>query len=133
MGVDTKENRNTDTISMMEYGYSQYGISNIYNKEDVIGKTIIENAKQKEIKYYLKDDINLIVKKGNTNVDYKVDTTIYDIEAPLKKDDIIGKMTVSYENINYTYDLVVHENIEKENFLDIIFLMLKNITSGSEI
>ena len=77
MGADTKEKRNEDTIAMMEYGYSQYGISNIYNKEDVIGKITIDNAKQKEVKYYFEDDINLIIKKGDREVDYNLFTVIY--------------------------------------------------------
>ena len=53
MGEDTKENRNSDTISMMEYGFSQYGVSNIYNTEESMGEIIINNSKKKNIKYYL--------------------------------------------------------------------------------
>lgn len=133
MGEDTKENRNTDTINLMEYGFSQYGISNIYNKEDVIGKTIIENSKNKEVKYYFEDDINLIVKKGNREIDYKIDTKIYDIKAPLKEKSIIGEAIITYNNQKYKYNLIVNENIEKESFLDSIYLVIKNIISGSEI
>ena len=133
MGEDTKENRNADTISMMEYGFSQYGISNIYNKEDVIGKTIIENAKNKEVKYYFEEDVNLIVKKGDREIDYKIDTKIYDIKAPLKEKSIIGEAIISYNNQEFKYNLIIKEQIEKENIFDILYLMIKNIISGSEI
>ena len=34
MGADTKDNRSTDTISMMEYGYSSYGTNTILNKNN---------------------------------------------------------------------------------------------------
>ena len=71
MGEDTKDNRNNDTISMMEYGYSQYGVSNIYTKNDVIGSIIVDNAKDKNINYYLGDDVNIIMSKGSKKVDYK--------------------------------------------------------------
>ena len=133
MGVDTKENRNAETISLMEYGYSQYGISNIYNKEDTIGKTIIENAKNKEVKYYFEKDVNLIAKKGEREIDYQIDTKIYDIKAPLKENSVIGEAIISYNNQNFKYNLIIHENIEKENFLDVIYSIIKNIISGSEI
>ncbi len=133
MGEDTKENRNADTISMMEYGFSQYGISNIYNKEDVIGKTIIENAKNKEVKYYFEEDVNLIVKKGDREIDYKIDTKIYDLDAPLKEKSIIGEAIISYNNQEFKYNLIIKEQIEKENIFDILYLMIKNIISGSEI
>ena len=133
MGVDTKENRNAETISLMEYGYSHYGISNIYNKEDTIGKTIIENAKNKEVKYYFEKDVNLIAKKGEREIDYQIDTKIYDIKAPLKENSVIGETIISYNNQNFKYNLINHENIEKENFLDVIYSIIKNIISGSEI
>ena len=133
MGEDTKENRNADTISMMEYGFSQYGISNIYNKEDVIGKTIIENAKNKEVKYYFEEDVNLIVKKGDREIDYKIDTKIYDLDAPLKEKSIIGEAIISYNNQEFKYNLIIKEQIEKENIFDILYLMIKNIISGSKI
>lgn len=132
MGEDTKENRNGDTITMMEYGYSQYGVSNIYNSEDKIGTTIINNAKNKEVKYYLSEDVNIITTKGNRNIDYKIDTNIFDIKAPIKKNSVIGEMKLSYDGNNFTYDLVVREDIEKASLLDVIGLMIKNIVSGSE-
>ena len=33
MNEDTKDNRNNDTIAMMEYGFSQYGVENIISKD----------------------------------------------------------------------------------------------------
>ena len=55
MGEETKENRNNDTISLMEYGYSQYGVFKIYDSSillyknmkvnNIVIRIIIENIK----------------------------------------------------------------------------------------
>ena len=73
MGADTKDNRSTDTISMMEYGYSSYGTNTILNKNKYSGTIKINNAKKRKVKYYLNDDVKLVVKKGTKDVNYKID------------------------------------------------------------
>ena len=132
MGEDTKENRNSDTISMMEYGFSQYGVSNIYNTEESMGEIIINNSKKKNIKYYLACDVNIISSKGNRNIDYKINTKLFDVKAPIKKNSIIGNFSIMYDNTEYTYDLVVHEDVLKASLLDALKIVFKNIVSGSE-
>ena len=132
MGEDTKENRNSDTVAMMEYGFSQYGVSNIYNTEDSIGTMIINNAKEKNVKYYLSDDVNIITTKGNRNIDYKVNTKLFDVKAPIKKNSVIGSFEISYDDNKFSYDLIVHEDVIKASLFDAIKIMFKNIISGSE-
>lgn len=131
MKEDTKENRNADTISMMEYGFSQYGVSTILNTEDVIGEINIDNSKNKIVKYYLKDDVNIITTKDNRNIDYKIDKEIYEIKAPIKKNNKIGELVLTYDNKKITYDLIVKENIDKSSFIDSLLHILKNIISGT--
>ena len=132
MGEDTKENRNSDTISMMEYGFSQYGVSNIYNTEESMGEIVINNSKKKNIKYYLGEDVNIISSKGNRNIDYKINTKLFDVKAPIKKNSIIGNFSIIYDNTEYTYDLVVHEDVLKASLFDALKIVLKNLVSGSE-
>ena len=132
MGEETKENRNNDTISLMEYGYSQYGVSKIYDSSESFGNIVVNNAKNKSVKYYLEKDVNLIVKKGNKNIDYKVDTLLYDIKAPLKKNDVIGKLILSYEENKFEYNLIVRDGVEKASLFDVFEIVLRNILSGYE-
>ena len=61
MGEETKDNRNEDTIAMMEYGFSNYGSKKILDKNEFVEIIVVDNAKNREVKYYLKDDVKLIV------------------------------------------------------------------------
>ena len=131
MKEETKEKRNEDTISMMEYGFSQYGITNILNTEDIIGQINISNSKNKNTNYYLKEDVNIITQKNNRNVDYTVDKKIFSVKAPIKKNTKIGELTLSYDNSKYKYDLIVKEDIKKASFLESMLYLFKTIISGN--
>ena len=132
MGEDTKDNRNNDTISMMEYGYSQYGISKIHNNGDKLGSIVIDNAKNKNVDYYIGSDVSIITTKESKNIDYKTDIKLFDLKAPLKKNSIIGKYELSYNSDKYVYDIVIHEDVIKSSIFDVFFMVIKNIFSGSE-
>ena len=131
MGADTKDNRSTDTISMMEYGYSSYGTNTILNKNKYSGTIKINNAKKRKVKYYLNDDVKLVVKKGTKDVNYKIDKKLYNVKAPLKKNSKVGKLIVTYENKKYEYDLIVKEDVKKSTYLNTVKNNLKDVITGS--
>ena len=132
MGEDTKENRNNDTISMMEYGYSKYGISKIHNKGDLLGSILIDNAKNKNVNYYIGSDVSIITTGDSKNIDYKTNIKLFNLKAPLKKNSIIGKYELFYNSDKYVYDIVIHEDVIKSSIFDIFLVVVKNILSGSE-
>ena len=117
MGEDSKDNRNNDTISMMEYGFSMYGSKNILNKNSFEETTIVKNAMNREVKYYLDKDVNLIVNKNNKNVKYTIDKQLYDLKAPLKKGDTVGVLKLKYDNKTYKYNLIVKDDIKKATYM----------------
>ena len=132
MGEDTKENRNNDTISMMEYGYSKYGISKIYNKGDLLGSIVIDNAKNKNVNYYIGSDVSIITTGDSKNIDYKTNIKLFNLKAPLRKNSIIGKYELFYNSDKFVYDIVIHEDVMKSSIFDIFLVVVKNILSGSE-
>lgn len=132
MGEDSKENRNNDTISMMEYGYSKYGISKIHNKGDLLGSILIDNAKNKNVNYYIGSDVSIITTGNSKNIDYKTNIKLFNLKAPLKKNSIIGKYELFYNSDKYVYDIVIHEDVIKSSIFDIFLVVVKNILSGSE-
>ncbi len=130
MGSDTKDNRSSDTISMMEYGYSQYGVSNIYKKHDKLGSIVIDNAKNKNVDYFIGSDVSIVTTKGSKNIDYKTDIKLFDVSAPLDKGSIIGKLELSYGLDKYVYDVVILDDVVKSSIFDVFFMVIKNIFCG---
>ena len=90
----------------------------------------IEKAKVRDIKYYLDTDINLIVDKNVRDVNYKTDIELFKVKAPLKKNSKVGVLKLYYDNKTYSYDLVVHEDIEKASYFKVFSNLLKDVFSG---
>lgn len=124
MNSNSKDNRSSDTISLLEYGFSNYGSELIKDKNDFRGTIKVKNSIKDNYNYYLKDDIKLIVSKDTKDVNYETDIKLYDVEAPLKRNSVVGKYILKYNNKKYEYDLIIKEDIERISYFR---LLLKNI------
>ena len=133
MKEETKDNRSSDTVNMMEYGFSSYGSKNIIKKDDYVKTMTIDNAKNRNVNYYLSNDVNIIVNKNVRDVKYTIDEELYDVKAPLLKNSVIGKLKLSYDNNTYEYDLIVKEDIKKSNYFNILEHLFKDLISGVKI
>ncbi len=133
MKEDTKDHRSEDTISMMEYGFSNYGSKKIYDKNEYKGSINIDNASKRTINYYLKNDVKLIVNKNVKDVNYNIETKIDKVKAPLSKNSKVGELQLSYDNNTYIYDLIVKENVKKSSYFEVFNHMLSDIISGVKI
>jgi len=131
MGANTKENRTSDTISMMEYGYSMYGSNTIFKKDKFQGNIFIKNAKNRNVKYSLEKDVKLIVDKNTKDVKYTHEIKLDDVEAPLNKGDKIGTLYLKYNNDTLKYNLIINEDVKKASFIKTYFNSLKDILSGN--
>ena len=131
MHAETKEDRNTDTINMMEYAYSMYNKKTLVSSENYLGNMFIDNAKSRKVKYYLEKDANVIVDKNTREVNYKYDIELDNIKAPLKKGDKIGTLKLNYNNEIIDYNLIVKEDVYKSNFFTRMKNYFKDILNGS--
>ena len=132
MKSNTKENRTTDTISMMEYGYSMYGSEIVFNKDKYEGTIRINNSEKINYKYVLDKDVKIIVDKNTRDINYKTDIQIENnLKAPLKKGDKIGELILKYDKDNYKYNLILKDDVKKANYFKILKNHLKDIVTGN--
>ena len=94
MKAPTKEDRNTDTINLMEYAYSMYYKSTLIKKDKKIGDMFIDNAKKRKVSYYLKEYVSVILDKDVRNIKYNCSVKLNNVKAPLKKNDVVGTLTL---------------------------------------
>ena len=130
MKSNTKDNRSSDTIGMMEYGYSMYGSETILNKKDYSGVINIKGSENRNYKYYLENDIKIIVDKDRKDIKYTTEVKLNNVKAPIEKGSKVGELILKYDNNTYTYDLVIHDEVKKATFLKIFFSNLKDIVTG---
>lgn len=131
MKAPTKEDRNTDTINLMEYAYSMYYKSTLIKKDKKIGDMFIDNAKKRKVSYYLKEDASVILDKDVRNIKYNYSVKLNNVKAPLKKNDVVGTLTLHLNNQDINYNLIVKENIKKSNYFVRLNNYLKDIINGN--
>lgn len=131
MKAPTKEDRNTDTINLMEYAYSMYYKSTLIKKDKKIGDMFIDNAKKRKISYYLKEDASVILDKDVRNIKYNYSVKLNNVKEPLKKNDVVGTLTLHLNNQDINYNLIVKENIKKGNYFVRLNNYLKDIINGN--
>ena len=131
LGADTKKFRAKDSISLIEYVYSNYELIDLnelikskYIKWYSINKNRIEINKAKNTCFQLLLQESTIkkypIKKGEGD---KIEVIIHNntlcFEAPVSKNTVIGKLKV-YENNNeiYSLDIYFKNNINKKTWKD---------------
>lgn len=131
MKAPTKEDRNTDTINLMEYAYSMYYKSTLIKKDKKIGDMFIDNAKKRKVSYYLKEDASVILDKDVRNIKYNYRVKLNNVKAPLKKNDVVGTLILHLNNQDINYNLIIKENIKKSNYFVRLNNYLKDIINGN--
>lgn len=131
MNAKVKEDRNTDTINMMEYAFSMYYKNTILSKDKVLGTMFIDNSKTREVKYYLEKDASVVLDKNTRDITYNYDVVLDEVKAPLKVGDKVGTLTLHFNNEDLIYNVVIKEEVKKAGYFTRLFNYLKDILSGN--
>lgn len=128
MGEENTDNRTTDTLAMLDYGFNMYSINKIVNKDKSLGNVRVNLGDIENVDIMLEEDITILNnnQKGKKNITYEINTN--NINAPVKKGDVVGKIDV-YEEGRYLYsrDITVMNDIEKANIFKVFIRNLRDI------
>ena len=107
-------------------------LTSVWSEADKpIDKVDVWLGKEKNIEVYVKEDIYKTIKKAKKRL-LKV-ALKYDgpIEAPIKKDDVIGKFRVIYDDeLIGEYDLLATKSIDKVNIFTRLIKSLNYLIWG---
>ena len=124
-GFETKNSRSRESSKLLVYGLTNFDLIEIAKSENPIDKIDVWLGKENEVDVYVDKDIYKTIKKGQKRL-LKV-TMSYDgpIEAPITKNQKIGKLKVVYDqNLLGEYNLLASKDIRKVN---IFSRLLKSI------
>lgn len=135
MGEDTSENRSSDTVKMLNYGFNTFKINIIKTKGESLGKVRVEKGKQDKANIVLLNDATEILKNTDPVTEYSFNLKVNKIKAPVKVGDIVGTAEIidSEGNIVDEVDVTVEKDIKKANILDYMLRNLKTIGFGKSI
>lgn len=135
MGEDTSENRSSDTVKMLNYGFNTFKINIIKTKGESLGKVRVEKGKQDNANIVLLNDATEILKNTDPVTEYSFNLKVNKIKAPVKVGDIVGTAEIidSEGNIVDEVDVTVEKDIKKAKILDYMLRNLKTIGFGKSI
>lgn len=131
MGEPDSKTRNKEVTELLDYAYAQYALDTIIDSSKVLGKKLVNKGREKYAELVLTEDATNLIKKGEqiNNVTYEIKTN--NLEAPLKKGDVVGTLILKENNKKIkTINITVKNNIDKANFIDLYLHNLKDIISG---
>lgn len=131
MGVDTSEHRSVDTTSMLNYGFTNYKLNGIINKDDIVGEIDIKKGiVNKGSVSTIRNVYDLV--KQNQDKNYSFVMNLNKITAPVTKGDVVGSMEIIDDSgkVIDIVEVVINESIDKHNFFTLFIENFKNIING---
>ena len=119
-GFKTKSSRSYESEKLLNYGLSQFATIEIAKKNQIFTDLKVWLGKKKTVNTYINQDIyKTLLKSESLNRKKYLSVTVNytgPIKAPIKKDDILGKLKISYKNeLVKVYDLLAFEDVKKLN------------------
>ncbi len=124
--------RNSETTAMLDYGFNMYGMEQLLNKDNVLGKIKVDLGEKEYVEVVPKEEVNILNNKNSNkrNVTYNVE--LNNVKAPIAVGDTVGKINVIENNKTImTVDVTVKEDIDKANIFISYLRNLKDIVSGN--
>ena len=130
-GFETKNSRSRESSKLLTYGLTNFDLVEIIKSNEPIDKVNVWLGKTATVNVHINQDIYKTIRKAKKKL-LKV-TLKYTgpIEAPIKKDQIIGKLRVVYDqDLVGEYDLLASEKVEKVNIFTRLIKSLNYLIWG---
>ncbi len=130
-GFETKSERSRESSKLLIYGLTNFDVIEISKSNQPLESVEVWLGKEKNVRVHTKENIYKTIKKGQKKL-IKV-KLIYNgpIEAPVKKNQIVGKLKLIYDDELYgEYDLLASNNVKKVNIFSRLMKSLNYLIWG---
>ena len=115
-GFNTKKDRSKESAKLLTWGLTNFDLVEIARSDTPIESAEVWLGKKDLVETYVKNDIYKTIPKARKKFLKVAIKYNGPIEAPIKKDDILGKLTITYKNEPMgEYDLLAFEDVKRLN------------------
>lgn len=112
-----------DSKTLFEYGYENYSMKKIREKNAIAKQIEIQNGTKdtRNLDLLISDDITALVKTSE-NIDALLPNIVLNenLSAPISQNEVVGYISYDIDGIEYKVDLLASHGVEKSNFLGLI-------------
>ena len=129
-GFETKNTRSKESSKLLTWGITNFNLIEIAKKNVPVSSIDVWLGKKETVDVYVKQDLYKTIPKSKKKL-LKA-SIIYNgpIEAPIKKDQVVGKFIVTFNNEVNEFDLLAFENIKKVNIISRLIKSLSYLVWG---
>lgn len=132
MGEPSSAIRNSETTTMLDYGFNTYEAKKIITKDSVISKQKVEFGKKDSVELTPMEDYKVLKEKSSTNKNITYQLSSNPIKAPVKVGDKVGKIKIIENNKTIQeIDVTVKENVNKMNIFKAYYKELIGVIQGN--
>ena len=130
-GFETKNARSRESAKLLTYGLTNFDLVEINKSDKPFEKVDVWLGKDEQVDVYVNEDIYKTIKKAKKRLLKVVLKYESPIEAPIKENDIIGKLRVIYdEELIGEYDLLATKDVKKVNIFTRLIKSLNYLIWG---
>ena len=130
-GFETKNSRSKESTKLLIWGLTNFDTIKIAKKNEIFDTLDVWLGKKNKIDVYTKEDVYKTIPKARKKYLKGVIEYNGPILAPIKQDDIVGKLKIFYkDDLINEYDLYAFENIKKVNIFSRIIKSINYLIWG---
>lgn len=131
LGESDSKIRNSETIDLLDYGFNNIKLKTLKKKNSIIKNITLDKSNKKSVNLILKNDLNVIEDVGS-NDKYSYEVEIKEINIPIRKGDILGRIIAKSKNKTITTgELISDSDVGKLGLFDLYKNNIINIITGN--
>jgi len=130
-GFETKNSRSRESSKLLTYGLTNFDLVKIIKSNETIENVDVWLGKEQTVNVHINQDIYKTIKKAKKRLLKVAIKYNGPIEAPIKKNQIVGKLKVVYdEELIGEYDLLASKNVNRVNIFTRLIRSLNYLIWG---
>lgn len=121
-GTATREN---DCLTLFDYGFKNFTTTNLITEGDVARTISVINGTDdsKSLDLISADSLDCLVEKDEV-IDVTPQVNLNTLFAPIAKGQVVGTITYTIDNIDYSSELIASHDVYSSSVMDIILMLL---------
>jgi len=130
-GFETKNSRSRESAKLLTWGMTNFNLIEIAKANTPIAQVDVWLGNKPFVDVYINENIYKTVPKSRKKLLKATITYNGPVQAPIKKDDIIGKLKITYKDeVINEYDLLAFNNVKRLNIFSRLMKSLNYLIWG---
>lgn len=130
LGCDTGTARFSDSAKLLDYGFANFKTEKLLVPDDCLLPVKVKGGMESEVLVECKVGDSVILPKGNDKVLTSDFTVKEELQAPVEKGSVVGKLTYYHDSATVDeYDIVTNTAVEAMSFRAVYKLLWQNLCS----